>query len=122
MQHDDKEIIVTLEKKTEDLRAVSRHMAEIKRGIDLSGGVIVPNEVAALLAYVINLGCVSPEELQAALLALGLAQRVAYDPDVHSCDSEYILPGDPYIVYSPALIRVRDHGNKHLQPLRGRLN
>lgn len=87
-----------------------------------AGLVSVPVEIAALAAYVVSLGYVTPDSLQFLLIELGLAVRAPYDPEVQNIVGDDLLPGDPVVVYSTALKDTMELGRPHLKVVQRGLN
>lgn len=87
-----------------------------------AGLVMLPVEIAALAAFVVSLGYVTPDALQYVLTELGLAARVPFDPEVQNIPDEDLLPGEPVVAYSAALKSAMALGAPHLKAMTGKLN
>lgn len=122
MQHEPEALIARMEERTEDLVRAMRRLESIKRSIDTHGGRIVSNEIVALATLVICNGGIGPAELIDVMQALKLGKIVPFDPATHTGGNDELLPGDPYLLYSPEVMRLLEHGREHLAPVNGRLN
>jgi hypothetical protein len=91
---------------------------EIECALARGGYSILPNEAAALLAYIINNDGILWRELQRFLIDLKLAEIVPYDPAQHQGGSDDTLPRDPYLKFSDRLQGLLSHGFGHLMGTR----
>ncbi len=87
---------------------------EIDRALERAGLVILPAELVALLGLAISHGEMSNLTLLSYLKDHKLVERVAFDPAIHSDGSEDTLPGDPYLVYGPAIVSVLNVAKRYL--------
>ncbi|WP_311276133.1 hypothetical protein [Methylobacterium sp. WCS2018Hpa-22] len=102
-----------------EARAILEKARATKFSIEREGYVLVPAEVVALAAYVVNVGGIGPQTLPALLLDLGLATKDTFDPEVHVGNTDEDLKGDSWISFTPKLLEAIRIGRAHLKGWNG---